>query len=49
MAWADRPEWMAKFSGILQVSWYSAGTLNFDKIYTVESSTHTQNQILNIY
>lgn len=44
MAWADRPERMVKFSGILQVSWFSAGTLNLDIIYT-----RTQNQILNIY
>lgn len=49
MTWADRPEWMVKFSGILQVSWFSAGTLNLDIIYTAESSTRTQNQILNIY
>lgn len=49
MAWIDRPEWMVKFSGILQVSWFSAGTLNLYIIYTLESSTRTQNQILNIY
>lgn len=49
MAWTDRPEGMVKFSGILHLSWFSAGTLNLDIIYTAESSTRTQNQILNIY